>query len=102
MGYSYILYQLPLLNVVLLPVMTAVIASRLCDMEIKGNTLKQLYTLQKRSSFYDWKFIHELKYLLAFTIGEGIMIPLMGAFCHFTQETASAAGISACRNHHTG
>ncbi|MFQ7552341.1 MAG: ABC transporter permease [Blautia marasmi] len=86
MGYSYILYQLPLLNVVLLPVMTAVIASRLCDMEIKGNTLKQLYTLQKRSSFYDWKFIHELKYLLAFTIGEGIMIPLMGAFCHFTQK----------------
>ncbi|MDR3891050.1 MAG: ABC transporter permease, partial [Blautia sp.] len=55
MGYSFLLYQLPLLNVVLVPVMTAVIASRLCDMEIKGNTLKLLYTLQKREKFYDWK-----------------------------------------------
>ena len=45
-GYSYTLYQFPLLNVVLVPVMTAVIASRLCDMEIKGNTLKLLCTLQ--------------------------------------------------------
>ena len=69
-GYSYTLYQFPLLNVVLVPVMTAVIASRLCDMEIKGNTLKLLCTLQKLISFYDWKFIHELKYLLIFTIGE--------------------------------
>ena len=85
-GYSYTLYQFPLLNVVLVPVMTAVIASRLCDMEIKGNTLKLLCTLQKRSSFYDWKFIHELKYLLIFTIGEGILVPLIGMFCHFTQK----------------
>ena len=68
-GYSYTLYQFPLLNVVLVPVMTAVIASRLCDMEIKGNTLKLLCTLQKRSSFYDWKFIHELKYLLIYLLG---------------------------------
>lgn len=85
-GYSYTLYQFPLLNVVLVPVMTAVIASRLCDMEIKGNTLKLLCTLQKRSSFYDWKFIHELKYLLIFTVGEGILVPLIGMFCHFTQK----------------
>lgn len=86
MGYSFLLYQLPLLNVVLVPVMTAVIASRLCDMEIKGNTLKLLYTLQKREEFYDWKFIFEMKYLVAFTVGEGILIPLSGLLGRFTQE----------------
>lgn len=86
MGYSFLLYQLPLLNVVLVPVMTAVIASRLCDMEIKGNTLKLLYTLQKKGKFYDWKFIYEMRYLLAFTVGEGILIPITGLLGRFTQE----------------
>ena len=41
-GYSRLFYQIPLLNTVLLPLGLAVIASRLCDWEIKGNTLKLL------------------------------------------------------------
>ena len=44
-GYSALLYSLPVIEAILMPVMMAVLASRLWDMEIKGNTAKLLYTL---------------------------------------------------------
>ena len=44
-GYSALLYSLPVIEAILMPVMMAVLASRLWDMEIKGNTTKLLYTL---------------------------------------------------------
>jgi len=84
-GYSRLFYQLPLLNCVLMPIMLSVIASRLCDMEIKGGTLKLLYTLEKKSSFYDLKFLHEFLYAMVFILGEGICIPVFGQLFHFTE-----------------
>ncbi len=84
-GYTYLFFQLPLLNCVLMPIMIAVIASRLCDMEIKGQTLKLLYTLEEKSSFYDWKFFHEFLYLLLFCLGEALLFPLFGQLFHFTE-----------------
>ena len=44
-GYSALLYSLPVIEAILMPVMMAVLASRLWDMEIKGNTAKLLYTV---------------------------------------------------------
>ena len=41
-GYSALLYSLPVIEAILMPVMMAVLASRLWDMEIKGNTAKLL------------------------------------------------------------
>lgn len=84
-GYTRLFYQLPLLNCVLMPIMLSVIASRLCDMEIKGGTLKLLYTLEKKSSFYDLKFLHEFLYTMVFILGEGICIPVFGHMFHFTE-----------------
>ena len=62
-GYSALLYSLPVIEAILMPVMMAVLASRLWDMEIKGNTAKLLYTLQSRRSLFEarrslgcWKF----------------------------------------------
>src|SRR5699024_10978131 len=46
-GYMMFFYQLPTMNVILLPLMISVIASRICDMEVKGDTMKLLFTLQK-------------------------------------------------------
>ena len=43
-GYQWVFYQLSMMNAIFMPVMLAVIASRLCDMEIKGSTFKLLYT----------------------------------------------------------
>ena len=45
-GYSALLYSLPVIEAILMPVMMAVLASRLWDMEIKGNTAKLLYTAE--------------------------------------------------------
>lgn len=84
-GYSYIFYQLPILNCILMPILIAVIASRLCDMEVNGQTLKLLYTLQTKRSFYDLKFLHEFLYLLLFTVGEGFLILFCGKHFGFTE-----------------
>ena len=74
-GYSYLLYQLPLLNCILMPTMLSVIASRICDMEVKGQTWKLLFTLQNKGSFYDWKFLTEFLYLLLFCLGQlGVLL----------------------------
>ena len=69
--------------------MVAVIASRLCDMEIKGGTLKLLFTLQRRSSFYNCKLLCGMKYLLIFTLGEVVLILACGQIFHFTRAIAS-------------
>lgn len=82
-GYLMLFYQLPIMNTVLMPIMIAVIASRLCDMEIRGDTLKLLYTLQKCSGFFDCKYLCGLKYLILFTLGHGVMILLFGSVFHF-------------------
>ena len=84
-GYTNLFFQIPVLNSILMPIMLAVIASRLCDMEIKGDTLKLLYTLEPKSVFYDLKFIHEFLYLLAFSIGEAMMFPVFGTIFHYTE-----------------
>lgn len=84
-GYQWIFYQLSLMNAIFMPVMLAVIASRLCDMEIKGCTLKLLYTLVKPGHFYDIKFLAEVKYLLYFSFGQIAAILLVGKVFHFTE-----------------
>lgn len=85
-GYSNLFYQMPLLNCVVMPVMIAVLASRLCDMEVKGSTFRLLFTLQKKSSFYDLKFCSEAVHLLWFALGEGCVILLFGRLFHFTES----------------
>ena len=49
-GYYQILMNLPLINTITLPVLAAVLASRLCDMENKGNTYKLLCKSRDRKS----------------------------------------------------
>lgn len=77
-GYLMAFYHFPMMNTMLLPMMTAVIGSRLCDMEIKGDTLKLLYTMQKKTCFFDCKYLMGLKYLLVFVLGQGALILISG------------------------
>lgn len=94
-GYSMLLYNLPMINTILLPIMVAVIASRLCDMEIKGDTLKLLYTMQKRTCFYDCKYIMGLKYILLFSAGQTAALLVCGQMFPFG-EALSPARLLAC------
>lgn len=84
-GYLLLFHHLPLMNTILLPMLAAVTASRLCDMEIKGDTLKLLYTMQKPAQLFDCKFLTGLKYLLAFTLGQGVLILICGRSYHFLE-----------------
>lgn len=63
--YSSLLYVLPVLHTVVMPVGMAALASRLWDAETKGCTAKLLYTLQTRASLYGAKTALGAVYLTA-------------------------------------
>lgn len=56
-GWMSLLYQLSLLDGIMVPTMMAVLASRLADIEHKGNTYKQLETLRSAGSLYHAKAV---------------------------------------------
>lgn len=82
-GYTMLFYQLPVMNAILLPLMISVTASRICDMEVKGDTLKLLYTVQKPGSFFDCKYLNGFRYLVFFTFGQGLLILFFGSIKKF-------------------
>lgn len=92
-GYYYLLLSLPLMNGIFLPTILACVESRLCDIEIKGNTFKLLCTMQPRHSIYHVKLLLGMIYLACFSLAETAMIPLLGTL--FQVEQALPAG-SVC------
>lgn len=82
-GYLMLFYQLPITNTILFPIMISVIASRLCDMEVMGDTFKLLYTLQKRNTFFHCKYLAGIKYMALFSLGHAAMIIALGKVWHF-------------------
>lgn len=75
-GYSVLYYALPVINTVLLPTGTAVLASRIWDVETKGAACKLLFTLQSRASLFAAKVALGLLELAAVCV-----IELGGVFC---------------------
>lgn len=57
LGYTSCLYQIPMLNAIFLPVFIGVLVSRICDMEHKQNSFKQLFTMQDSKQLFATKFI---------------------------------------------
>lgn len=73
-GYLNCLYQFPMLNAIVLPVMIAALVSRMCDMEHKGDTLKALFTMERSGALFDAKFICTAAYL---AVATGLQIAVM-------------------------
>ena len=84
-GYSALLYSLPVIEAILMPVMMAVLASRLWDMEIKGNTAKLLYTLQSRRSLFAGKAVFGVLEVLLVTVLELACVPVLGHVHGYTE-----------------
>ena len=84
-GYSALLYSLPVIEAILMPVMMAVLASRLWDMEIKGNTSKLLYTLQSRRSLFAGKAVFGVLEVLLVTVLELACVPMLGRVHGYTE-----------------
>lgn len=84
-GYSALLYSVPVIESILLPVMMAVLASRLWDMEVKGSTLKLLCTLQSRRSLFGGKALFGALEVLLVTVLELGVLPLLGRIHGYTE-----------------
>lgn len=62
-GWLWCLNQLPMLNAIFLPIMATVLASRISDLEHKGQTLKLLETLVSSGGIFNAKLICGFFYL---------------------------------------
>lgn len=85
-GYTHMLTNLLTLNSIFLSVTLAVMASRLMDMENKGNTYKLLCTLQKKSSIFSAKLLLSLCHLILFFILETAGAYAIGQLAGFTES----------------
>lgn len=77
-GWEYLLYQFPLLNAIMMPVIAAVVASRLCNLEHKGQTFKLLETLMPAGRLFDAKFLWGGLYMLAAVVLQLLVIIISG------------------------
>lgn len=89
-GYYYLLANLPLMNSFFLPVIIACAESRLCDMELKGNTFKLLCTMQPRHSIYHIKLLLSFLYLFFFTLAQTALIYVFCGIFHVAQPAPRA------------
>jgi hypothetical protein len=77
-GFRMCLYHFPMLNAIMMPVIIAVVASRLCDVEHKGQTLKLLQTVMPAGRLFDAKFLCGALYIIAAGLAQVIMIIIIG------------------------
>lgn len=84
-GYYYLLANFPIMDSFFLPVIIACVESRLCDMELKGNTFKLLCTMQPRRSIFHIKLFLSFLYLLFFTLAQTALIYVLCRRFHVAQ-----------------
>lgn len=77
-GYRMMFLQIPLLDTTLMPTMIAMLASRLCDAEVKGDTLKLLCTMERKGRLFDMKLLMGAVYLGAFVAAELVIMLALG------------------------
>lgn len=83
--YTYMTTSLITLNSLFLPTLVSVAASRLMDVENKGNTYKLLCTLQNKPDILNAKLLlAALSFLLFFVLEYGFIF-VCGQLAHFTE-----------------
>ncbi|MDF2838606.1 MAG: hypothetical protein K0S60_309 [Evtepia sp.] len=82
-GWMFFFYQFPLLNSIMMPVIAAVVASRLGDIEHKGNTLKLLSTVMPTGQLFDAKFLCGAFYLSSTVLLQVIAMIAVGCAAGF-------------------
>lgn len=85
-GYRMALVNMPVLNTVFFPLLMAMIASRLCEVEHKGSSLKLLYTLMDRKKLFDIKLLMGIRYIGLIGILQIAMILGVAKIAGFTGE----------------
>lgn len=82
-GWMDVLYYTPLLNAILIPTAIAVLASRIIDMEHKGNMWKQLETMQSRRALFLAKTLYGFCAVLLFSLAEVFGFLVLGTLFGF-------------------
>lgn len=81
-GWYMLLYQMPVMNVIILPMLAMLVASRLGDLEHKNNMLRYLCTMTERRKLYDAKLLYGLGLMLASILLQWLGIIADGFFRH--------------------
>lgn len=84
-GYTYMITSLLMLNAIFVSATAAVMASRLMDMENKGNTYKLLCTLQKKSGIFSCKLLLAALHLLLFFTAQTAAVYGIGKLAGYTE-----------------
>lgn len=84
-GYSGLFYAVPVMNTVVMPLGTAVLASRLWDLESKEKSCRMLLTLQSRGALFLGKAAAALLQILVIGIIESAGILALGRHSGFTE-----------------
>ena len=84
-GYSALFYAVPVMNTVVMPLGTAVIASRIWDIESKENNCRLLFTLQSRGALFLGKTILGLFQILLICVVEGVGLLALGRLSGYTE-----------------
>ena len=84
-GWSALLYGLPLINTIVMPIGMAVLASRIWDVETKGNGCRFLFTLQSRGDLFRGKLLLGLLENLLICAIEFVGLLAIGARGGFTE-----------------
>lgn len=82
-GWASILYNFPLLNAMMTPVIAAVIASRTADIEHKGNTYKLLETVAPAGRLFDAKLLCSASWMTATIVLQTLTILIFGTLRGF-------------------
>ena len=85
-GWISSLFQFTLLNSLMMPVICAVVASRICDVEHKGQTLKLLNTIIPSGHIFDVKFLCGAFYMILAVLFQILTILITGYLKGFNGE----------------
>lgn len=82
--WCYLLYQIPSLNTLLMPILISILASRLSNNEYKGSAFKLLNTFISPKKLYTAKFICGSIYLVFTTFGQVLCMLFTSFLVGFT------------------
>jgi len=94
-GWLFFLYQFPMLNCIIMPVIAAVVASRLSDVEHQGQTFKLLETITPAQRIFAAKFIWGSIYMLGAALGQLAIMIGMGFVLELDLDQGAAREIDA-------
>jgi len=84
-GYMQCLYHFTVLNTIMMPMIAAITASKICDLEHKGQTFKLLLTVMPAGALFDAKFICASMYMVAVGAAQMVFIIVLSNAAGFTE-----------------